>query len=46
MSMGSVIVLPLDLIDKGRDELFLHLFVTSFSSFHAVRSFFTSSSLE
>ena len=40
MSMGSVIVLPLDLNDEGGDELFLRLFLTSFSSFHVIlRSF-------
>ena len=47
MSMGSVIVLPSNLNDEGRDRLFLRLFITSFSSFHVVlTSFFTSSSLE
>ena len=41
--MGSVIVLPSDLNDEGRDDhdLFLRLFITSFSSFHGLlRSFF------
>jgi len=47
MSMGSVIVLPSDFNDEGRDELFLHLFLTSCSSFRVIlRSFFASSSLE
>ena len=47
MSMGCVIVLPLDLNDEGRDGLFLRLIITSFSSFHfALRSFLASSSLE
>ena len=47
MSMGSVIVLPLDLNDEGRDGLFLCLFITSFSSFHVVqKSFLASSSSE
>ena len=47
MSTRSVIVLPSDLNDEGRDELFLCLFITSFSSFHVVpRSFLQSSSLE
>ena len=47
MSMGSVIVLPSDLNDEGRDGLFLRLFIASFSSFHVVlRSFLASSSLE
>ena len=36
MSMGSVIVLPSDLNDEGRDGLFLRLFITSFSIFHVV----------
>ena len=41
MSMGSVIVLPSDLNDEGRDGLFLRLFITSFSGFHVrLRSFF------
>ena len=47
MSMASVIVLPSDLNDEGRDGLFLRLFKTSFSIFHVVlMSFFASSSLE
>ena len=43
MSMGSVIVLPSDLNDEGRDELFLGLFITSFSSFHVVLMSFLAS---
>ena len=31
MFMGSVIVLPSNLNDEGRDGLFLRLFITSFS---------------
>ena len=47
MPSGSTIVLPSDLNDEGRDGLFLHLFITSFSNFHVVlRSFLASSSLE
>ena len=40
MSMESVIVLPWDLNDEGRDGLFSRLFIISFGSFHVVlRSF-------
>ena len=47
MFMGSVIVLPSDVNDEGRDGLFLGLFITSFSCFHVVlSSFLASSSLE
>ena len=47
MFMGSVIVLPSDLNDEGRDGLFLRLFITSFSCSHVVQmSFLASSSLE
>jgi len=40
MSMGSVIVLPSDLNDKGRDALFLRLFITSFGNFHVIFGLF------
>ena len=46
-SLRSVIVLPSDLNDEGRNGLFLCLFTTSFTSFQIVlRSFLASSSLE
>jgi len=47
MYVGSVIVLQSGLNDHGRDDMFLRLFITVFSSFYALlRSFFASSRLE